>query len=137
MQAVLPPPTMMFIKITFFFLYLQIFQPLRWMRICAYVGAVLTSSFYLAMTVAQFVSSTPRRGETWLSHLAHENSVSRDTAVPQSVVGLAIDIYILILPIIAVSRLQLPTRQKLGVMLIFMTGLLYVRFRHLFEINST
>ena len=127
----------MFIKITFFFLYLQIFQPLRWMRICAYVGAVLTSSFYLAMTVAQFVSSTPRRGETWLSHLAHENSVSRDTAVPQSVVGLAIDIYILILPIIAVSRLQLPTRQKLGVMLIFMTGLLYVRFRHLFEINST
>ena len=146
---------MMFIKITFFFLYLQIFQPMRWLRICAYIGAVFTSLFYLAMTVVLFISSTPRPGETWFSHLAHQNHLTSDTAAPQAVgdpavpqvagdigitqavVGLAIDIYILVLPIIAVSRLQMPTRRRIGVMLIFLTGLLFVRFRHLSKIDPT
>lgn len=40
--------------------------------------------------------------------------------------GVAIDIYILVLPIVAVNKLQMPTRRKVGIMLIFMTGLLYV-----------
>lgn len=142
MLTVVFPLTMMFIKITFFFLYLQIFQPMRWLRICAYIGAVFTSLFYLAMTVVLFISSTPRPGETWFSHLAHQNHLTSDTAAPQAVgdpavpqvagdigitqavVGLAIDIYILVLPIIAVSRLQMPTRRRIGVMLIFLTGLL-------------
>jgi hypothetical protein len=47
-----------------------------------------------------------------------------DLSVPQSAVGLVIDLFILILPVIAVSRLQLPTRRKVGAMLVFMPGLL-------------
>lgn len=121
---VLTSPTMMFIKVTFFFLYLQNFQPKRWLRISAFVGAVFTLWFYLAMTIALFISSSPRHGETWLSHMAQPDQLSLDVAVPQAVVGLAIDIYILVLPIIAVSQLNLPKRQKIGVILIFMTGLL-------------
>ena len=45
-------------------------------------------------------------------------------SVPQSIVGLVIDLAILILPIVAVTQLQLPRRRKIGVILIFMTGLL-------------
>ena len=44
--------------------------------------------------------------------------------VPQSIVGLVIDIAILVLPIMAAMQLQLPKRRKLGVILIFVTGLL-------------
>lgn len=117
---------MLFVKVTFFLLYLQLFGPMRWLRICAYIGAVFTVIFYFGMAVAQLIFSTPRHGETWLSHQdTHNENLAIAMSVPQSAVGLAIDLYILILPIIAVSQLQLPIRKKVGVMLIFMTGLLY------------
>lgn len=117
---------MLFIKVTFFLLYLQLFRPMQWLRICAYIGAVFTVIFYFGMAVAQLIFSTPRHGETWLSHQAtHNKDLAIALSVPQSVVGLAIDLYILIFPIIAVSQLQLPIRKKVGIMLIFMTGLLY------------
>lgn len=48
-------------------------------------------------------------------------------SVPRFAVGLVMDIYILILPIVAVSTLQMPPRRKVGIILIFTTGLLQVR----------
>lgn len=39
--------------------------------------------------------------------------------------NLASDIYIICLPITAILRLQLPKRKRVGIMLIFLTGLLY------------
>lgn len=39
------------------------------------------------------------------------------------------DIYLLCLPIAAVSRLQLPTRKKVGIISVFLTGLLWVPTR--------
>ncbi|KAL8742954.1 MAG: hypothetical protein Q9190_004645 [Brigantiaea leucoxantha] len=39
-------------------------------------------------------------------------------------VGLVIDVAILLLPIIAVMQLQLPRKQKFGVIITFMTGIL-------------
>lgn len=102
------------------------FQPMRWLRVSAYIGAVFTVAFYSGMTVAQFTFSTPRRGEAWLSHqLTPREKLALAMAVPQSSVGLAIDLYILILPIIAVTQLQLPTPRKVGVILIFSTGIVY------------
>ena len=72
-----------------------------------------------------FYFATPSRAETWLSHqtTTHERVTVR-SSVPQSVIGLAIDIAILVLPIIAVMQLQLPTKRKIGVILLFMTGIL-------------
>ena len=115
---------MLFTKVTFFLMYLNIFRPLRWMRICAYIGAVLTSSFYLGMFLAQLILRTPRHGETWFSHTQATNVTQSSLAlsVPQSVVGLVIDLYILVLPVFAVSQLQLPRRRKIGISLVFMTG---------------
>lgn len=99
---------------------------MRWLRISAYVGTLVTTTFYLGMTVVQFAFATPRRGETWFSHLLTRNEhwVSA-MSVPQSAVGLVIDLYILLLPLIAINQLQLATRRRFGVILIFMTGILY------------
>lgn len=54
--------------------------------------------------------------------------ISKELYVNEAVgaINLITDIYILCLPIAAVSKLQLPTRKKIGVMMIFFTGLLYV-----------
>ena len=120
------PLTMLFIKLTFFLLYIQLFKPMRWLRISSCVSATALCAFYGACTVAQLIFATPRSSETWSSHLvSSENAKGNVLSVPLSAVGLFFDIVILVLPIAGVMRLQLPTRRRIGVLLIFLTGLLY------------
>ena len=120
----LPPFVYLFLKDSFFIMYLDIFKPLRWFRICAYMGAAITTTFYISMTVAMLIFGTPRRGETWAEHLLTKETVrSIHLPVPTSAFGVVIDLVILLLPMIAVMPLQLPTRRKIGVVCVFMTGL--------------
>ena len=128
MAVVLVPPTLGIIKLTFFLLYLELFRPIKWLRYCAYIGATLSSSFYIAVTVAQFVFTTPKSGETWVDHiLSGESSKGTSLTVLISAVGLVIDVYIFVVPLAAVSQLQLSPMRKLGVGLIFATGALLVQ----------
>ena len=89
------------------------------------MGAAITTTFYIAMTVATLIYTTPRRGETWAEHL-NTKEMGRSLIVPvvTSSFGVVIDLIILLLPIIAVMPLQLPTRRKIGVICVFTTGLL-------------
>ena len=48
-------------------------------------------------------------------------------------VNLASDVYILCVPIASILKLQLSIRKKIGVMLLFMTGILYVVCSHDFR----
>ena len=106
-------------------MYRQIFGPMRWMRICSLVGIIFTTLFYTSMTVCLFIFATPRKGETWISHgNTRGEHLDLKFSVPQSAVGLALDIYILILPIIAVSKLQMAIRRKIAIIAVFATGLL-------------
>ena len=115
----------LFLKDTFFIMYLHIFKPLRWFRICAYMGAAITTTFYIATTVAGLFLTTPRRGETWAERLLKkEVRNSFNVPVATSSFGVVIDLVILLLPMIAVMPLQLPTRRKIGLVCVFMTGLL-------------
>lgn len=121
----LAPLTLLFTKLTFFLLYLQVFRPLRWLRICVYIGAPLTCSFYAAVSIVQIILTTPRPGDTWLDQSLSGRSLKATVlAVPLAAVGLAIDIALLIIPIVAVVGLQLPTKRKIGVVLIFTVGIL-------------
>ncbi|CAF9943010.1 MAG: hypothetical protein ALECFALPRED_010428, partial [Alectoria fallacina] len=118
------PITLLFIKLTFFLLYFQVFRPLRWLRISVYIGATVTCVFYGAASIAQIVFSTPRPGQTWLEHdFSGEGDKGQVLAVPLAGVGLGIDIALLVMPIAAVMGLQLPTKRKIGVMFIFMFGI--------------
>ena len=106
-------------------MYRQIFSPLRWMRISALFGLVFTTLFYTSMAVCLFTFATPAKGQTWLSYqMSSREYLVLHFSVPQSAVGLAIDVYILILPIAAVSKLQMAIRRKFGIITIFATGLL-------------
>lgn len=121
----LGPLTFLFIKVTFFLLYFQVFRPLRWLRISVYIGATLTCAFYGAVCITQLVLATPRHGETRLENtLSGRFSKTDVLSVPLAAVGLGIDIVLLVMPIAAVVGLQLPTRRKIGVIFIFMFGIL-------------
>jgi len=53
---------MLFAKLTFFLLYLQLFRPVKIMRFSIYVGMIFTVAFYAAVGTAQFVYTTPCPG---------------------------------------------------------------------------
>lgn len=110
------PVTYGFLKATFFILYLQLFYQLRWMRIGATVGLVVSVVAYTAFTVATLYLSVLRN-----------IVVYGMVAIPISAFGLASDTTILLLPIIAVADLNISRRQKVGAVLIFLSGLLYVQ----------
>ena len=83
------------------------------------------SLFYCGTFVAYAVLSIPKPGQSQLAAI-----LSVDTAkdIPlgttQGAVGVATDFFIFCLPIPVVWKLQLPLRKKIGVLAIFMTGLL-------------
>ena len=118
------------VKLTFFLLYLQIFRPDRILKYCIYGGALFTTLAYAAMGTAQFVLLSPRPGETFLEDYLKSVSSnvfmeSINIGLPLSAIGIAIDLYILVLPIAAISKLQMALRKRLGVMSIFAIGLMY------------
>ncbi|KAJ4344709.1 uncharacterized protein N0V89_012453 [Didymosphaeria variabile] len=107
------PVTYGFLKATFFILYLQLFYQLRWMRIGATVGLSVNVATYTAFTIATLYLSIVRN-----------IVVYGMVAIPISAFGLASDITILLLPIIAVANLKVTRRKKFGAMLIFLSGLM-------------
>ncbi|QSZ36710.1 hypothetical protein DSL72_006593 [Monilinia vaccinii-corymbosi] len=109
-----------FVKLSIFLVYLETFVGLRWMRIAVYIGATISSVFYLIMTFAQLYYGTPLHGETFAEHIFTNRSITGTRwSVPMSCVGLGIDCYLFILPLIATSKLRLPMRKKVVVMLMF------------------
>lgn len=125
--CILVPPAMVFTKLTVFLMYLQLFRPFKFLRICVYIGATITILFYGAAEICWMVFLTPRKGQSFAS-LANTPRLLKagDLSIPVAAVGLGIDLYLLVLPISVVVQLNLPTRRKIRVILIFLTGLAYV-----------
>ena len=90
-----------------------------------YIGATLNCAFYGAISIVQVVVLTPRHGETWLQR-SFSGAYHKDTVVStyMAAVGLAFDLVLLIMPIVAVMGLQLPKQRKMGVLFVFFIGIL-------------
>ncbi|CAD6591540.1 MAG: hypothetical protein ASARMPREDX12_005214 [Alectoria sarmentosa] len=116
-----------FAKLSFLLLYIQLFRPMKWLRYSAYAGVVVNVLFYTSMLALYLAFTIPHPGQTLQqsvqsSRQAHELAV----ALPRACVNFVLDVYILILPIAGISRLQLPIKKKLGVIAIFLTGLILI-----------
>ena len=67
----------------------------------------------------------PRPSQTWLEHaLSKDELKSEILSVPISAIGLGIDTVLLVIPVVAVVGLQLPIKRKIGILIIFMFGIL-------------
>lgn len=85
----------------------------------------MTCTFYGAVSIVQIVFATPKPGETWLEYNLSEKGLKAEVlSVPQAAVGLGIDLVLLIMPIVAVQGLKLPTKRKMGIIVIFTIGIL-------------
>lgn len=111
---------MFFVKISILLLYFRIFSVNRTMRILIHVGIYIQIVFYLAyvgtyaalnvICVSATSLSKPLCISTWI------------IVEVQGSINVVTDFYILALPVIMVSQLQLTFRRKLGVIAVFMTG---------------
>lgn len=106
-------------------MYLQLFRPLKWLRRCVYVGLAAVWAWYVSMCIAQTVITAPPSGHGWVESFATPQYLRTfKLCVPTASFSLASDVYILVLPLIAISHLRLSMAKKIGVAAMFSTGLM-------------
>ncbi|TGO90452.1 hypothetical protein BPOR_0064g00150 [Botrytis porri] len=117
-------PTLGCMKLSIFITYLEVFRGLRWMQICVYIGATFSTAFYLALTIVQFYAATPVGGGRFAKMIFMPRfAILKRITFAVTGIALAIDIYLFILPLVAVSKLRIPTKRKIFVMIGFGIGL--------------
>ena len=119
-------PILFFIKSSLFLLYLEIFSSLRWLRLSVYLGLWVTGLFYLSTVIAYLVLCAPKSNTQTglLLGLSSHKCLSQAQAL-NVVIGafnLASDIYLLGIPLPAVWSLQMALKRKIGILMIFLTG---------------
>lgn len=116
-----------FIKLTFFILYWSIFYPFRWLRYAILGGAAVVTGVYTGFLMYMLISDTPRPGQTWLEKAQEKRERGTSggvrSAMPIAVWCLVTDIYILLLPISGVARLQLSRKKRIALLTVFMTAI--------------
>ena len=102
---------MLSVKLSLLLLYMCIFAPDKVTRYLIYAGMAFC---ILAYTILMFLAI--------FSNV--ETLIGANKTL--GVVNLSSDIYILCVPVAAISKLQLSVKKRIGVLLLFMTGIMYV-----------
>ena len=104
-------------------MYLKFFKLQKWVRYGVYVGLFVTWGFYISVFICMIYFTAPAPGQTWQQSFGTTKYYRTfDMVIPMVSIGFAIDIYILCLPMAAVSSLRLDRRKKIKVLLFFATG---------------
>jgi len=116
---------MFFAKTSVFLMYRRIFGPNRTMLYVIYIGIGISFLIYWAILPLDLYLCFPRPGELWTDAslgeaCGHEEKYSIILGTWNSLV----DIYLLVLPIPVVWNLKMSIGRKIGVLSLFMTGLL-------------
>lgn len=114
----------MFVRLSLLALYLRIFKPIKWARITIFVGMALISVFYVVCTVILLAITVPSQGQTWMYTTTTHVKLEADIGVAQGYFGVLSDLLILGIPLKLVSDLSLQRKRKIGVLAVFLTGLL-------------
>ena len=117
--------TIFFAKLSIMLLYLRIFNIDRGLRLPIYLGIVFQALFYSAMIGVANGSIAECNGPSQITNQYCKN-YGKPVVVLNAAVNVATDIYILLLPIPRVLKLQLGRRHRLGLLLVFATGVVYV-----------
>ncbi|KAI9660585.1 MAG: hypothetical protein M1821_009937 [Bathelium mastoideum] len=115
--------TLGFVKVTFFLFYLQLFRPMKRLRYSCYGGIAITTVFYVTYMVVTLAATTPSPGQSWAESEMNTRYIETFRwSIPSASVSLVLDICILVLPMAAISKLQLSRNRKFGLAAIFLTG---------------
>ena len=104
-------------------LYLRIFNVNRALRLSIYFGILFQALFYSAMIGVAIGSIVECSSSTEVTKQFCVN-YSRSVVVLNAVVNVITDIYVLLLPIPRILKLQLSNKHRVGLLLVFTTGTL-------------
>ncbi|KAF2745767.1 hypothetical protein M011DRAFT_134770 [Sporormia fimetaria CBS 119925] len=129
-QLLVLPVASLFIKLTLFCQLILAFRPITWLRRSCYAGMAATSTYYLTTVIVSMDACHPRGGSDrvlFLMGLAGsacggKKGVTMRLNLASGIFNVLSDLYILCLPLPAVSLLKVSVRRKVGVYMIFSTG---------------
>lgn len=113
----------MFTKVSHLALYVQVSRPSRIARAFIWFG-IFISVIYIAVTVAMLAYMLPRLGYGGWSSISNTQRMgtsSRVIDLTQGFFSAFSDLYVLLIPIVVVTGLQLPFRKKVGLTGVFLT----------------
>jgi hypothetical protein len=104
-------------------MYLQLFNPLTWVRVSCYVGLFVSNGFYIAIFIASVYYQAPGAGQTWLQSVMNERYTNiRKMTLPIGAGNLILDLYIFAIPLIVTWNLHLSRSKRWGLVAVFGTG---------------
>ena len=116
---------LLFAKLSILLLLFRLFSPNRGLRYSIYAGILWATLISLTSVIVAGALCAPRRGEAFVSLTLIGRCKHQDTwAVVQGSLNVALDFYILYLPIPAVWKLQMGMNRKISVLASFMTALM-------------
>lgn len=109
-------------------LFHQIFQVSKQMRIAILFGIIVNAILYGTSIAVLGYYSLPHVGQSWddvvVDAVLHPDIFAFKWGVGQSTVGAALDIYIFILPLPTIAKLNLSARKRIQLMAVFFTAVL-------------
>jgi hypothetical protein len=113
-----------FVKLSLLLLYLRLFDVDRPTRSLLLGGIVCVTVFYMASVAALLAPTVPwlRRGNL-LDFYNHVGRHDDRILMAMSVFGAVSDAFLLLVPLRLVWRLHMPLRKKIGVSVLFLTGM--------------
>ena len=118
-------PAFGLIKATVFIQYYVQFYRLRWMRICVWIGGIVSGIFYGFMTLAALILGIPRPEESLAESVGSWRYAKlAELMVPLSIFGMLCDWYLLVLPFPALFVLHMSRMRKSGILSVFTIGCL-------------
>ncbi|KAI5921810.1 hypothetical protein F4810DRAFT_325326 [Camillea tinctor] len=126
-NTILVGPALYFSKSSIFLMYRQFFSVKREMRIAIIIGLIATFLIYIPSIPLAAIFSAPRVGHSW-EELIITRSIELliPWGIVQGTVSLALDIYIFILPIPILSKLNITFSKRLQLLAVFATALMGV-----------
>lgn len=114
------------IKVAFLTFYLRLFGTVKYIRYMVWVGMTVVITFCVVFVVVDIVACAPWPSENWLSQSLIDRCerIAVDLITAAVYISVITDFYILFIPLHQLPTLHLSGKRKIGLGLIFLTGLL-------------
>ena len=118
-------PTLFFAKSTIFFFYLNVFGVNKMIRYGVWFGLFWNFCLYWSSIPIETLTSAPRIGQPWnVETINRKYKIATIYSIFQGVFSVALDVYIFLLPIPVILRLQMSLRRRCSILGVFGTAIL-------------
>ena len=126
MTNILYGPAIFLAKLSVLLLYLELFVVNTQARIMIAIGLTIITAQCLAQIIGSAVFCVPKPGVSWLvDDYTYKCRVTFDLfAVIMGAIAVFSDLFVIYIPLPVVWQLRMSARKKIGVSVIFLTGLL-------------